>query len=396
MKRIFTLFVLVFGLLNISKAQLTLLHYWNFNNFTTVGVLGDPTQIPPITADYSIFSPISATLYYTPLPGVSSAYQSYWDFLSPGDTTNCRNGAAIGNCLRPRYMDSMQLKFQIPSTGYKNMVITYVVERSGSGPQRNSFAYSVDGGNTWKTTGLNIPNSPVVATGPPFDSISVSITDPLADNNPNLYFRIVGDSVVTALKGNNRFDNITVEGTKITVTPVKLLSFKAAKVENQVNLTWSYTNPLEVKNFELEHSTNGKEFITLTSINFINNNSNIYNEAYTDGFPTAGVNYYRLKTIDKNGTYSYSEIVRVLNSTKLTVSVSPNPVKDVLHISHNLNINNLSTLSVYSLEGKKLLMNNITVQTSDISMNIENLKSGTYILVIDNKVESTSAKFIKQ
>jgi len=396
MKRIFTSFVLVFGLLNISKAQLTLIHYWNFNNFTTVGVLGDPTQIPPITADYSIFSPNPATLYYRPLPGVSSAYQSYWDFLSPGDTTNCRNGAAIGNCLRPRYMDSMQLKFQIPSTGYKNLVFTYVVERSGSGPQRNSYAYSVDAGNTWKTSGLSIPNSPVVATAVPFDSVSIQITDPLADNNPNLYFRIVGDSVVTALKGNNRIDNITVEGTKITVTPVKLLSFNGLKVEKQIKLNWSYTNPVEVKCFVVEHSINGKEFNSLSTVSFEDNKSNIYTESYTDRNPVAGVNYYRLKIVDNNGSVSYSEIISLVNKATASISVSPNPVSEVLHLSHNLNTSTVSTVTVYSAEGNKLLTNNITGQAGDISVNIKKLKSGSYILVLDNTVERVSTKFIKQ
>ncbi|MEI7501977.1 MAG: T9SS type A sorting domain-containing protein [Paludibacter sp.] len=215
--------IAVFLLLASSQlSALSLVHYWNFNG-TNVPFLTEAksldvvlTPLTPIQTDLSLTA-TPATLTYQAKTGVASPFMSYWD-TSTGCTNNARNGEVAGNCLRPRdAWSNMQLVMNIPSTGFKNLKIMYDVQRSGSGPNVNTYSYSVDGGTNWINTGLNV-NTKGLGTdtiaaipGTGFATESITITDPAAENNANLKFRIwFSDPKNTA--GNNRIDNITVEG----------------------------------------------------------------------------------------------------------------------------------------------------------------------------------------
>ena len=198
----------------------TLLHYWHFNNFTGLSAPVAPSTIQPLSADFTLFDTAAVKMYYRTLPGTSSNYLTYWD-ATTGSSVNARSGAPAGNCLRLRNpSDSMQLVMYIPSTGYRNITLQYVVQRSsaGNGATIDSFSYSTDSGATWKTSGLSKTSA---ATDPAWLPVSVTITDPLANNNRRLAFRILfAGSQNTGTSGNNRIDNVTVEGTLIPPSPI--------------------------------------------------------------------------------------------------------------------------------------------------------------------------------
>jgi len=219
---------LVFATTQLSAV--TLIHYWNFNLVsattipasdmlfnTSTPVSALDRRIPanaltPITADFTLVSP--ATVVYQAKSNASISVISGWD-TSTGSTGNARNGDVAGNCLRPRdSWQDMELVLNIPSTGYQNLTIKYDSQRSGSGPTVNTYYYSVDGGTNWITTGLSTLTNP--ATIPPsgFALQTITITDVNADNNANLKFKIWYSDPLN-LAGNNRIDNITVEGTTV-------------------------------------------------------------------------------------------------------------------------------------------------------------------------------------
>ncbi|MEI6506843.1 MAG: T9SS type A sorting domain-containing protein [Bacteroidota bacterium] len=199
-----------------SNAQQTLIHYWHFNNFTsTSSIPVNPSTLTPLLADSSIIRSDTAKVMYRVQPGTSSAYLTYWDMVTPGDTTNARYGTLGGNGLRPRNpWDSMQLVWIIPSNGFKNLTIKFGCQKSGSGPQVENFEYSIDGGTTWTNSGLSITSFVVTATGNPNNLVTITMSDANTFNNKNLQFRIrfTSNSTPPVTGGNNRVDNFTVEG----------------------------------------------------------------------------------------------------------------------------------------------------------------------------------------
>ncbi len=210
-----------------GMAQGTLIHYWHFNNFTTAMYF---PSITGIAADYSIHDTSKAKILYAPMPGVSSVYPTYEDpyptVAADTDIYNLRLGQPAGTALRPRNpCDSMYLLFYIPTVHYRNIVLKYESETSslGHGPAHQVFDYSIDSGATWRTSGLS---EPLDSAGTAFRLITVSFTsDSAVNNNAKLVFRITFSGNTTGTSGNNRFDNVTVDGdsiyavSTITTTP---------------------------------------------------------------------------------------------------------------------------------------------------------------------------------
>lgn len=229
-----------------SQAQGTLIHYWNFNNFTATIHL---PAVASLGADFSVLDTAKARLTYIPMPpGVSSSYASYCDFVT-GDTTNARMSAVAGNGFRARNpSDSMQLLIYIPSTGYGNLKLTYACQASSvtSGQLHQLFSYSLDSGATWISSGSGLSEW-TDSAWLSFNNISVRLTDPLANNNRKLVFKITFSGNTSGSSGNNRFDNLTLEGDPASlsgVTPLVGISAEIYPNPATENLTVTTNNDL--------------------------------------------------------------------------------------------------------------------------------------------------------
>ena len=78
--------------------------------------------------------------------------------------------------------------------------------------------------------------------------------------------------------------------------------------ENIVHLHWQTATEINNHRFELEHSIDGKDFKSITTVPGAGFSSTPLNYEYTHRDPMPGINYYRLKQIDFDGTISMSQI----------------------------------------------------------------------------------------
>ncbi len=212
-----------------GSAQSTLVHYWHFNNFVSgYSSATNPANLQPYRADFSLLDTHAVKVIYRTLPGTSSAYTTFWDGSTTGDTTNLRMSQTAGKYLRLRNpSDSMQLQFYIPTTGFKNIVAKYTTQRSsaGNGATIQRFSYSLDSGLTWLTSGLSIDSFLTSATWTS-TPVSIQINNPLAQNNPHLVFRIIFSGTQnTGTSGNTRIDNFTIDGTPYVPAVSELLHY---------------------------------------------------------------------------------------------------------------------------------------------------------------------------
>ncbi len=242
-----------------SSAQGTLLYYWNFNNFTLSYSL---PNIASLAADYAKpgYDTAKARWIYKPKPGTSSAYSTYCD-LVVGDVTNARLGAPAGNGFRARNpSDSMDILVYMPTTHYTNLTIKYVCELSSysSGDSVNVFSYSVDSGTTWITSGAGL--SEWVDSGTLIYSlITVHINDVTASNNPRFVFKINTLGRNSGSGGNNRFDNVTLEGDSVNLT-LGVNQFNGT--ENTYSV---YPNPVK-EELNVNANTEGNKSILITNM----------------------------------------------------------------------------------------------------------------------------------
>jgi uncharacterized repeat protein (TIGR01451 family) len=108
----------------------------------------------------------------------------------------------------------------------------------------------------------------------------------------------------------------------LTPLPVTLTSFMAAEDGDVVNVTWATSIEEHVKQFEVLRSSNGTDFITIGTVK-----PGKHSYRFTDKQPLKGYNYYRLRSVDADGTFSLSTIVLVnlKNGAEVISSLYPNP-----------------------------------------------------------------------
>jgi hypothetical protein len=200
---------------SVNTSSAKMIHYWHFNNTLPAdGSGGTLFDSQPIIADYSRLG--GAAIVYKPLQGVVSDWGDIDNLV--GDTINQRSGykdccGEVNNAVRTRNpSDSMEFLWYIPTTRYQNIVVKYETQLSSikSGQHEQIFSYSLDSAATFINTGL-----PVISNFA--DTIWSLVTldlrsIPAINNNRKFVLRIDFSAPNTGSKGNNRFDNITVEG----------------------------------------------------------------------------------------------------------------------------------------------------------------------------------------
>src|SRR5690606_15734214 len=93
-----------------------------------------------------------------------------------------------------------------------------------------------------------------------------------------------------------------------TTLPVELASLSATMVEDIVEVSWQTASEENTGRFEVQHSSNGSSWNTLTEIKAAGNHVGLLTYRFVHTAPSHGINYYRLKTVDLDGTFEYSKI----------------------------------------------------------------------------------------
>jgi hypothetical protein len=177
--------------------------------------------------------------------------------------------------------------------------------------------------------------------------------------------------------------------TYTSILPVQLISFTATPQGSIVALKWTVGVEDNVLKYEIEYSANGTSFTTIG--NKAATGSRDY--TYSHLSPNKGINYYRLKTIDKNGRVTYSEI-RKVNFTDVDMfSVYPIPAQNEINITLKLSmIGKPARMILFSLDGKAVYQRNTNALNQTEFIDVSKLSSGTYILKIFIEDELLSKK----
>ncbi|GEM_PF-3358529 len=202
----------------------------------------------------------------------------------------------------------------------------------------------------------------------------------------------------TAIDNSGKQSNIATYNIPVNTQralPVTMTVFKGALVNNTTNLTWTTTQEVNTQYFEVLRSNDGATYQPIGSLNAVGNSSNENTYRFTDLQPAPGVNYYRLKIVDVDGSYEYSDIVTIRLQTVVKLTAWPNPFSNKLQLS--LLQNNSSTLLVkmFSTTGQLMLQKNVAVVSGNNNITIDNVqsfKAGFYII----EVKDVQTGFIEQ
>ncbi|GIL24574.1 MAG: hypothetical protein BroJett042_30870 [Bacteroidota bacterium] len=149
--------------------------------------------------------------------------------------------------------------------------------------------------------------------------------------------------------------------------PVELIHFAATAENESVKLNWTTASELNNDFFTVQHSTNGVEFTSLGIINGQGTTHNSTSYEFIDETPHAGINYYRLKQTDFDGTSDFSNVVAV--NMNLEWMLYPNPVT----YGTDVTINKKDDYAVYNNLGVMVMKLSDTTK-----INIATLAPGVY------------------
>lgn len=197
---------------------------------------------------------------------------------------------------------------------------------------------------------------------------------------------------------------VTATLTQLTdIVPVELLAFTASVRNSEVQLLWSTASELNNRCFEIERSINDKDnFVTLGSVDGKGNSTEINYYSFIDNPKLNGVNqiYYRLKQVDFDGTFSYSDVVNVSYDVPADFVLSqnfPNPFNPSTKINYFVPKESFISIKVYDFLGRELTMLvNETKSTGsyEIVFDASNLPSGTYFYTLIGDNYSATKKMI--
>jgi chondroitin B lyase len=184
-----------------------------------------------------------------------------------------------------------------------------------------------------------------------------------------------------------------------TTLPISLTSFTAQKEVNGIRLNWKTSSEMNNDYFELLRSTENINFNSITKVYGKGTSSELNTYSYLDNGAPQGLNYYKLKQVDKDGTSTLSDrIVAVNNSLKSEEvfsirMIGDNQLKIVLDVD---NIDN-SIVKIIDISGKIVFYNRLSLKKgiNEIYLEIPILNKGAYIATLTQNRNFKSIKIIK-
>lgn len=183
--------------------------------------------------------------------------------------------------------------------------------------------------------------------------------------------------------------------------PVKLLNFNANyNAKNaQVELDWKTVTEINNDYFTIEKSVDGKNFEVVGIVDGAGNTSSVKSYQAIDEKPIIGTSYYRLKQTDFDGQFEYSNLVPVkIEGTITNPTVYPNPVTNDGILEFNASAASSTTITIYDVSGRIAYSNQLQTNKgfNHLILPTSALSNGMYFIHLNNGVESTNLKFIKE
>jgi len=186
-----------------------------------------------------------------------------------------------------------------------------------------------------------------------------------------------------------------VSGTATTL-PVVLTDFSALLTSNnEVALSWNTQEEMNSSYFEIERSIDGITWENVATIRAKGNSATVSNYSYTDITAVNGVAYYRLKMVDLDGQYMYSEVKVVRSTLVKGISFFPNPARDYVNVSLSQSSSDVTVQLINQagqvLQERKASAGNATT----VTMQVNQYAQGMYILrVVSTDGTQQSSKLV--
>ena len=276
------------------------------------------------------------------------------------------NTKIMGSILMDRFAPNISVTLTDATTSTSTAVIRVMYGVPGSG----TMAVKIDSviGNSLTFTDIN-----------------------LANNTTGYYY-------IDITNGTSRIVTAPVWYTRNDAAggplPVKLSSFTVQKIDNSAKISWSTEQENNSSHFIVERSVDGRTWNAIATVAAAGYSSHRIDYSTYDNAPMRGINYYRLKQVDKDAKFDYSSVEKALFNSTYTAQVVPNPAKDFINLYIAKSGNQQANIQVLNAAGK--LVYKTTSTQSQLKINTAGFSKGLYFVkVIDANNVTTIKVFVQ-
>ncbi len=193
--------------------------------------------------------------------------------------------------------------------------------------------------------------------------------------------------------------NFKVSGDATVALPIDLTAFSVKEQGKSNVLYWTTASEENTASHIIERSEDGRSFKEIGNIIAAGNSIEVINYSFIDDKPKT-ISYYRLKTVDFDGSKGYSSIVSIERNPKIfdINSISPNPARGEINVLINSNTSREVTMTLTNIIGEKVLNKQIELNQGEQveTLNISHLTQGVYLVSLTSETESITYKIIKE
>ncbi len=346
--------------------------------------------------------------------------------ISPVGTTGSisyPNGFTTQSISTTGWTDGLDTKYwmiEFSTSLYNQLTVSSRQQSSGTGPRDFKIQYRVGLAGIW--TDLAGTNPIIVANNFTLGVVNEIPLPSVCDDQPSVFLRwiMISNNAVTggvvAGTGTSRIDNIQIVSALDEPMPVELISFTGKVTENSIVLKWQTETETNNFGFDVERKILNQfqnDNLGWEKIGFVDGNGNSNSPAdyiYEDKSVLAGKYLYRLKQIDFDGQFSYSNIVEIDLTKPNIFSLEqnyPNPFNPSTKIKYSIPFGETSSATslLVSLKIFDVLGNEVAELVNEekpagyyeVDFNAGSLSSGVYYyrLSAGNYTETKKLLFVK-
>jgi hypothetical protein len=213
-------------------------------------------------------------------------------------------------------------------------------------------------------------------------------------NQPKVQIRII----TTNSSGGNEWVAIDhIAFAAALLLPIKLHSFTVFAKNNTVIANWNSITESNTEYFEIERSSNAADYRKIGTATA--KGIGQFDYSFTDISPVSGTNFYRLRLINEDGRFTYSDVAKVNFTGKGSVfTVSPNVAAASVSINVSSSGKNTSSAELVNMQGavvKKIKLDLVDGQNK-FPVDVSTLPVGNYFIRLNLNGETLTQRFIKQ
>lgn len=191
-----------------------------------------------------------------------------------------------------------------------------------------------------------------------------------------------------------RVDNVTIHGAALL--PITLLNWTGEAREGGIWLSWVTASEQNHAYFAIERRTEQTGFEEIDRLPGRGDSQERRDYTFFDPFPAAGLNYYRLRQVDRDGSHTFSEIIAIHYEPGQEIRVYPTLADASLKIDLRAMEASPAVIRIRNLNGRQLLERQIAEPYRIQQLDVSALNEGIYLLVVEMEGERVVRRFLKQ